>query len=56
MNISHLKNNIYGCKNLREGENVNSIMKLIEEQEMKCFPFVNSRKDGNNNIFNEIKF
>lgn len=53
MNISDLKNNIYGCKNLREGENINSIMKSIEEQEMESFSFLNLKKDENNR-FNEI--
>lgn len=53
MNISDINKNIYGCKNLKEGENVNFMMKSIERQEMENFSFLNLKKNENN-IFKEI--
>lgn len=53
MNISDINKNIYGCKNLKEGENVNFMMKSIERQEMENFNFLNLKKNENN-IFKEI--
>ncbi len=53
MNISDINKNIYGCQNLKEGENVNFMIKSIERQEMENFSFLNLKKDENN-IFKEI--
>lgn len=53
MNISDINRNIYGNKSLKEGENVNFIIKSIERQEMENFSFLNLKKDENN-IFKEI--
>ncbi len=51
MNISDINKNIYGCKNLEEGENINYIIKLIEEQQLENYNFSILE---NNNIFKDI--
>ena len=52
MNISDLNNKIYGCKDLKQGENVELIMNTIEEQEMANLNMDNKFKGINK----EIKF
>lgn len=59
MNISDINRNIYGHKNLKEGENIDFIMKSIEKQEIESFNFLNFKKNEKNSfkeINKEIKF
>lgn len=59
LNISDLNNKIYGHKELKQGENVGSIIESIEEQELLNISFNNYNNDNNsgfNGINKEIKF
>ena len=49
-----MNKNIYGCKNLEEGENINYIIKLIEEQQLENYNFSILENKENNNIFKDI--
>lgn len=55
MNILNLNNEIYGTKNLKQGEYANSILETIEHQEILNMN-INSAIDNVNNINKEIKF
>lgn len=60
MNILDINKEIYGYKNLGEGNNINFIMKSIEEQETKNLNIdnFNNRNDSDllNGMYKEIKF
>ncbi len=54
MNIQDINNNIYGIKNLKEGEYTDFLMKSIEQKEMEKINFDSLKNNENNNMFKKI--
>lgn len=54
MNIQDINNNIYGIKNLKEGEYTEFLMKSIEQKEMGKINYDTLKNNENNNMFKKI--
>ena len=52
MNIQDINNNIYGIKNLKEGEYTAFFLKSIEQKEIEKINFDVLKNNENNNTFN----